>query len=99
MSTKKTYEKCQKKSLKLKKSDKIAKNLKKLPFFFFKKSEILREFFLWRKEKKTLLSQFSNIKNMRFDQSSPVQPVSESRGGGPSVTEEDERTKDGNPCV
>ena len=31
---------------------------------------------------------------MRFDQSSLVQPVSESRGGSTSVTEQDERTKE-----
>ena len=36
-----------------------------------------------------LFSQLSNIRRTRFDQSSPVQPVSESRGGPLSMTEED----------
>ena len=43
-----------------------------------------------------LSSYFSNIRNLVFDQSSPVQPVSESRGGSLSVTEED---GEGNPRV
>ena len=34
-----------------------------------------------------LSSQFSNIRRTGFDQSSPVQPVSESRGGTLSVTD------------
>ena len=38
-----------------------------------------------------LLSYCSNIRNLVFDQSSPVQPISESRGGSTSVTEEDGR--------
>ena len=38
-------------------------------------------------KKKMLSSQFSNIRRTRFDQSSPVQPASESRGGSTSVTD------------
>ena len=42
-----------------------------------------------------LSSQFSNIRRTQFDQSSPVQPVSDFRGGSTSVTEKDEgRTKE-----
>ena len=37
-------------------------------------------------EKKMLSFEFSNIKRTRFDQSSPVHPVSESREGTLSVT-------------
>ena len=33
---------------------------------------------------------FSNIRRMQFDQSSPVHPVSESRGGSLNMTEEEE---------
>ena len=41
--------------------------------------------------KKMLSSYFSNIRRTRFDQSSPVHPVSESRGGTLRVTEEQEQ--------
>ena len=37
--------------------------------------------------KKMPSSKFSNIRRTRFDQSSPVQPVSKSRGGNLSVTD------------
>ena len=33
---------------------------------------------------------FSNIRRTRFDQSSPVQPVSDFRGGSTSVTEKED---------
>ena len=62
-------------------------------YFFFAKK---------RKEKVMLSSHFSNIRRTQFDQSSPVQPVSESRGGTLSVTKNgrtDERSPNGNPCV
>ena len=45
-----------------------------------------------KKKKKMLSSQFSNIRRTRFDQSSPVHPVSESRGGYPE--RDIRRTKD-----
>ena len=35
--------------------------------------------------KKMLFSYFSNIRNLVFDQNSPVQPISESKGGTVSV--------------
>ena len=46
-----------------------------------------------------LFPKFCQLRRLVFDQSSPVQPVSESRGGTLSVTEEDdertnERTKE-----
>ena len=67
----------------MKKSQKISKN-----HFFFKKFFLLNFFFCRKKRKKKMhSSQFSNIRRTRFDQSSPVQPVSESRGGSTSVTE------------
>ena len=43
---------------------------------------------------------FSNIRRTRFDQSSPVQPVSDFKGGTLSVTaeeEEEEEEDEGNP--
>ena len=40
-----------------------------------------------------LFSQFSNIGRTQFDPSSPIQPVSESRGGSTSLTEEEEKQK------
>ena len=43
--------------------------------------------------KKKLSSQFSNITRTRFKQSSPVQPVSESRGGLLSVMDKIRRTE------
>ena len=45
-----------------------------------------------------LSSQFSNMRNTRFDQSSPVQPISESRGGSTNVTQ-GRSPDEGNPCV
>ena len=42
-------------------------------------------------KKKKLSSQFSNIRRTPFHQSSPVQAVSDFRGGSTSVTEEDGR--------
>ena len=47
-----------------------------------------------KKRKKRLSSYFSNITKTRFDESSPVQPLSESRGGTLSVTEDEGRTKE-----
>ena len=41
-----------------------------------------------------LPSKFSNIRRTRFDQSSPVQPVSESRGGPLNVTDGGRRTEE-----
>ena len=41
--------------------------------------------------KKMLSSLFSNIRNLVFDQSSPVQPVAELGGGLLSVTEEEKK--------
>ena len=38
-----------------------------------------------------LSSQFSNIRNLVFDQNSPVQPVSETRGDPLSVTQEEQQ--------
>ena len=58
-----------KKSKNLKK--KISKNLKMLKIFFF------------AEEKKMLSSYFCHLRRLVFDQSSPVHPVSESRGGSP----------------
>ena len=72
------------------KSEKISKNLKTLIFFIL--FIFLNFFFFAEKKKKMLSSQFSNIRRMGFDQSSPVQPVSESRGGSLSAT--DGRTKE-----
>ena len=73
-----------KKSENLKKSQKIT---------FFRFFFIFENFFFSPKKKnKMLSSQFSNIRRTQFDQSSPVHPVSESRGGPLSVTEEDGRT-------
>ena len=66
---------------------KFKKNLKKSIFFLFFKDFLA--------EKKNLSSYFSNIRRTQYDQSSPVQPVSESRGGSTSVTEKDK----GYPCV
>ena len=37
-----------------------------------------------------LFSEFCQLRRLVFDQSSPVQPVSESRGGPLSVAEEEE---------
>ena len=69
---------------------KILNSLKK-SLFFNKKIEEKKC------RKKMLSSQFSNRRRTRFDQSSPVQPVSESRGGFP---EHDGQSPNGrNPCV
>ena len=49
-------------------------------------------FFFWqkkykkKKKKKMLFAQFCQLRRLVFDQSSPVQPISESRGGSLSVT-------------
>ena len=43
--------------------------------------------------KKNAIPLICQLRRLVFDQSSPVHPVSESRGGSMSVT--DERTKDG----
>ena len=74
----------------IKKSQKISTS----PFFQKKNFN----FFCSPEKKKMLSSQFSNIRRTRFDQSSPFQPVSESRGGSMSVTE-NKRTNEGNPRV
>ena len=62
-----------------------------------------------KKEKKNAILLVSNIRRTRFDQSSPAQPISESRGGSTSVTDDwtdkrtngqtNGRTNEGNPCV
>ena len=67
-------------------------NLKKSKKFTFFQNFFFLKFFL-------LSSQFSNIRRTRFDQSSPVQPVSESRGGSTSVTEKENEEEEGNPRV
>ena len=54
-------------------------------FFFFENFFFLPK---KKKKKKMLSSQFSNIRRTGFDQSSPVNPVSEYRGGPLSVTHE-----------
>ena len=57
---------------------KICRNLEKNTFFIF----VFAIFFY---------TQFSNIRRKRFHQSSPVQPVSEFRGGSTSVTENERK--------
>ena len=49
--------------------------------------------------KKMLTSYFYIIRNIGFDQSSLVQPISEFRGGSTSVTDKGEVRTDINPCV
>ena len=74
----------------------ISKNLKNSLFiylFFFEEKKIFAE----KKKQKIICSYFSNIRRPQFDQSSPVQPVSESRGGTLSVTEDGRTNR--NPCV
>ena len=44
-------------------------------------------------KKKIISSEFSNSRNLVFDQSSPVQPVSEYRGGDLSVTKKKKKKK------
>ena len=51
------------------------------------------------KEKNILTSWFSYFRRLVFDQSSPVPPVSEYRGGSLSVMMDRLTDKDGNPCV
>ena len=51
---------------------------------FIKKSKISENISVWPFKK----CQFSNIRSTQLDQSSPVQPVSESWGGPLSLTEE-----------
>ena len=68
-----------KKSKNLKQSQKI--------IFFFTKTNLLNKKKLQKKRKKMLSSKFSHIRRTQFNQTSPVQPVSESRGGSLSVTE------------
>ena len=60
---------------------------------FFSKNLKCMKIFLFRREKKMLLSQFCHLRRLVFNQSSPVHPVSESRGGGLSVKEEDGRRR------
>ena len=60
---------------------KIRKNLKKSIFF---NPNILKEKNLGKKNQ-MLFSQFCHLRRLVFDQSSPVPPVSESRGGGPCL--------------
>ena len=68
-----------------------SENVKKFNFFFF----FFDYFFL---PKKILYFYFSNIRRTGYNQRSPVQPVSKSRGVSTSVTEEEEdegqRTKE-----
>ena len=69
---------------KIRKSQEISKNPKKS--LFSKKSQNIEEEKKnspKKNRKKMLSSYFSNIMRTRFDQSSPVQPVSESRRGSP----------------
>ena len=61
---------------------------KRIAFLFLgnkKNLKFLRNFLL---SKKMLFSSFFNIRNIVFDQSSPVKPISESRGGPLSMTQE-----------
>ena len=74
------------------------KNYKNLIFFqkipFFKKMKFFKENKNFAKKKQTIPIVLP--KRIIFNQSSPVHPVSESRGG---YRERDEQTKDGNPRV
>ena len=83
----------------LKKNQKLenVKIQKELSFFSLK-TEIFEEKKL---PKKKLFSKFSQSRRIVFDQSSPVQPVSEFRGGPLSLTNKrtNERTNEGNPRV
>ena len=72
---------------------KLQKNSKS-HLFFLQIYEIFEKYFVLLKEKKLLSSQFSNIRNTQFDQSSPVQPASECREGSTSVTKSKVRTNE-----
>ena len=65
-----------------------------LKSFFFNKKKMFTE----KRRKKWYQLSFFNIRSTQFDQSSPVQPVSDFRGGSKSVTK-DGRTDEGNPRV
>ena len=64
--------------------------------FFFRKSQNFENIVVvfWRN--KMLFPLFCKLRRLVFDQSSTVQPISESRGGTLSVTEKDEVRTDGN---
>ena len=74
----------------------IFETSQKLTYLFLNLKKIKEEKRFHRK--KMLSSQFSNIRSTQFDQSSPVQPVSDFRGSSTSVTK-DGRTDEGNPRV
>ena len=65
---------------------KISKN-----HFFKTKKLLLKKFFLEKREKKNAILLVFNIRRTRFDQSPPVQPISDFRGGGGPLS----LTKDG----
>ena len=67
--------------------------------FFFLNPKFLRRTKIAKKKiiKNALLLVF-NIRNTQFDQSSPVQPLSEFRGGG-SERYKARKTENENPCV
>ena len=66
---------------------------KKIRFFFFKNTKFVKRIFFQTKNAILLVS---NIRNTGFNQSSPVQPASEYRGGSTSVTH---GQTEGNPRV
>ena len=73
----------------------VSKILKKSLYFIL----FLNIFFAKKRKKKLIFSLFCQMSRLVLDQSSPIHPISESRGGPLSVTNEGRRTKDGNPCV
>ena len=61
---------------------KILKNLKNSLFFLQNNNFFFKEFLLQkRRKKKKLFSYFCQLRRLVFDQSSPVQPVSDFKGG------------------
>ena len=71
------------KSKNLKKSQKLPTNHFLFKHFFFSK-------YFFCKKKKLLFSQFCQLVRLVFDQSSPLHPVSDFRGGSLSVTQEEQ---------
>ena len=69
----------------VKQSENLEKSQKNATNHFFSKKNKIEE---KKTAKKMLASYFSNIRRTRFDQSSPVQFVSESRAGSLSVRED-----------
>ena len=82
-------------SQEIRKSGKTSKNLKD-PLLFHKIWNFRKYFLVCHK--KMLSYWFPNIRRMRFDQRSPVQPVPDFRVGSKNLTE-DGRTDKGNPCA